>query len=232
MSERAQAGWRHAFQLLDPGSSAGPSMPRSAREVARRARGFLSEAEGLLLFSLAAEASARAPCLEVGSYCGKSAVYLASGCRGAGANPLFAVDHHGGSPEQQPGQPYHDPELFDSRLQRVSTFGPFLATLREAGLEDWVIPVVTTSARLSRHWPGLQLSLVFIDGGHSEEDVRVDVEGWAPRVAGGGYLCMHDLFSDPARGGQAPYRSFERLRRSPGWERVTQVETLGVLRRR
>lgn len=231
MSGRAQAGWEQAFKLLDPGAP-GPTMPPAAKEVALRAKGFLAEAEGLALFSLAAEASRLAPCLEVGSYCGKSTVFLAAGCRSAGANPLFAVDHHGGSVEQQPGQPYHDPELLDPRLQRVSTFGPFLATLREAGLEDWVIPVVTTSARLSRHWPALQLSLVFIDGGHAEEDVRADVEGWAPKVMPGGYLCMHDLFSDPEKGGQAPYRSFERVRRSPGWTYVTQVETLGILRRR
>ncbi|HEY8207044.1 MAG TPA: class I SAM-dependent methyltransferase [Myxococcaceae bacterium] len=223
------SGWEQAFRLLDPARS---GMPAGAREVALRAKGFLAEVEGQALFSLAAEASARAPCLEVGSYCGKSTVFLAAGCRVTGAHPLFAVDHHQGSVEQQPGQQYHDPELFDPRLQRVSTFGPFLTTLREAGLEDWVIPVVTTSTRLARSWPGAPLSLVFIDGGHAEEDVQADVEGWAPKVISGGYLCMHDLFADPAKGGQAPFRSFERIRKSAGWTYVTRVETLGILRRR
>lgn len=224
------SAWEQAFKLLDP--SAAEAMPAAAREVALRAKGFLSVAEGQALFSFAAEASARAPCLEVGSYCGKSTVYLASGCRATGAHPLFAVDHHQGSPEQQPGQQYHDPELFDPRLQRVDTFGPFMATVRAAGLEDWVIPVVSDSARLARSWSGAGLSLVFIDGGHSEEDVRADVDGWAPKVISGGYVCMHDLFADPSQGGQAPFQGFERLRRTPGWTYVTRVETLGILRRR
>lgn len=221
-------GWDHAWTLL---GGSGPGIDPETKVIALRAKGFLSETEGLTLFSLAAEASRLGPCLEVGSYCGKSTIFLAAGCRSAGAHPLFALDHHRGSEEQQPGQTYFDPELFDERLQHVSTLRPFLMNIRQTGLEDWVIPVVTTSARLSRAWPNAELALVFIDGGHGEEDVRTDVQGWAPRLMRGGYLCVHDLYPDPSQGGQAPYRLFEQVRRSPGWTYVGQVETLGILRR-
>lgn len=206
-------------------------MPEDVVRLALEAKGFLSEEEGLRLYRLAAEASTRAPCLEVGSYCGKSALFLAAGCRAGERHPLFTVDHHRGSEEQQVGQLYFDSELFDSELGSVYTLDRFMRNVIRAGLADWVIPVVTTSARLAAYCSGLELGLVFIDGGHGEEDVRRDFRDWSPRLVRGGYLCMHDLYADPSEGGQAPYQTFQRARASEGWEYVGQWGSLGVLRR-
>jgi len=229
---RGGGRWETAWASLETPADGGGGMPPEVKALALAAKGFLAEAEGLELFRRAAEASLLAPCLEVGSYCGRSTLFLAAGCRAAGAHPLFAVDHHRGSEEQQPGEAYFDPDLYDSALQRVDTLGAFRRNVDAAGLAEWVIPVVTPSARLSRSWPGLLLGLVFIDGGHGEPDVTGDFEGWAPRVAPGGYLCMHDLYPDPREGGQAPYRIFERARGSGAWSFVSRVGSLGVLQRR
>lgn len=209
-----------------------PPMPAELCAQALATKGFLSAAEGWKLYELAAESAQRAPCLEVGSYCGRSTLFLAAGCRAAGGHPLFAVDHHRGSVEQQPGEEYFDPELLDPVLGQVSTLLPFTRTLRRAGLEDWVVPVVTDSARAGRYLPGLRLGLVFIDGGHAAEDVDADFRAWAPRLVSGGYLCVHDIFPDSRDGGRAPYERFERTRAERGWESLGLVETLGVLRRR
>lgn len=208
------------------------ALPAEVRALALAAKGFLHPAEGEALFALAAAAAPRAPCLEVGSYCGKSALFLAAGCRAAGGHPLFAVDHHRGSAEQQAGEAYFDPDLFDAEAGRVDTLRELRRNLHRAGLEEWVIPVVHDSARVARLWPGLGLSLVFIDGSHAEADVEADFRGWAPKVLPGGHLCVHDIFADPKDGGQAPYRAFERTRQAGGWDFVGQVESLGILRRR
>jgi predicted O-methyltransferase YrrM len=226
------AAWNRAWALLDGGAApGGPALPADVRALAGAARGFLSEAEGITLFQLAAEASAHAPCLEIGSYCGKSTLFLGAGCRSTGRHPLFAIDHHRGSEEQQPGQAYFDPDLFDAGVGRVDTLPALRANLARAGLEDWVIPVVARSAALARLWPGAALGLVFVDGAHGEADVRQDADGWAGRVRPGGYLCFHDVYPDPKDGGQAPYRVFEELRRAPGWSYAGQVGSLGILRR-
>jgi hypothetical protein len=227
--------WESAWASLEAprhGGGGDLRMPPRCRELALAAKGFLSAAEGMELFRLAAEASRRAPCLEVGCYCGKSTLFLAAGCRAAGCHALFALDHHRGSPEQQPGEAYFDPELYDPARRRVDTLGAFRRNLDLAGLEQWVIPVVTSSARLSRYWPGLALGLVFIDGGHGEDEVAADVHGWAPRVVPQGYLCMHDLYADPRDGGQGPYHVFQQARASADWRLVSLVDTLGVLERR
>ncbi len=200
------------------------------KQLALSVKGFLAEAEGLRLFEIAVASSRQAPCLEIGSYCGKSTIFIAEGCRLSAEHPLFAVDHHRGSAEQQLGQPYFDSELFDHREGVVNTFNHFTRNVRRAALTDWVIPIVADSRRVSRYWPAVKLSLLFIDGGHSEADAFGDFDGWQPHVISGGYLCIHDIFTDPAKGGQAPYHVLEHALATNDWEFVDLVESLGVLR--
>jgi predicted O-methyltransferase YrrM len=207
-------------------------MQESTKQFALSVKGFLSEAEGLCLYQLALKSSKYAPCLEIGSYCGKSALFLAEACREVGRYPLFSIDHHRGSPEQQPGQIYFDADLYDEKEQSSITLEWFVKNIRNAGLGDWVIPIVSPSSLIGKYWKANSLSLVFIDGSHSEEDVFEDYSLWAPCLIRGGYLCFHDIFSDPEQGGQGPYRVFQATRQSRRWKFVEQVETLGILRRR
>ncbi len=192
-------------------------------------KGFLSAAEGAALYHLAGDAARLGPCLEIGSYCGKSTLYLGSACRRAGA-VLYAVDHHRGSEEHQPGEGYHDPELYDPGIRAMDSLPAFRALLRRARLEDTVVPIVAPSALAARHWH-CPLGLVFIDGGHSLDAAMTDYRAWAPHVLPGGHLLIHDVFPDPAAGGQAP-RVIRDLARDSGlFHDEGLVETLGVLRR-
>jgi len=192
-------------------------------------KGFLHPDEGARLHALAAEAARLGPCLEVGSYCGKSTLYLGSACREAG-QVLYAVDHHRGSEEHQPGEEYHDPDLLDGGSGRMDSFRVFRDTLARAGLEDTVVPLVAPSALAGRHWH-TPLALVFIDGGHSREAALTDYHTWAPHVMPGGLLAIHDIFPDPADGGQAPYEIYRLALASGLFVEEPMTRTLGVLRR-
>jgi predicted O-methyltransferase YrrM len=207
-------------------------MRSELRSVALAAKGFLAADEGARLYELAREASAAAPCLEIGSYCGRSALFLGAGCRERGAHPLFTVDHHRGNAEQQPGGPFFDPELWDSRERAFTTLAELLRNVRAAGLEDWVVPVVGESRLVGRSWPERSLGLVFVDGGHTHEDAFGDYRTWGRCVRAGGYLCVHDVFADPADGGRAPYDVVCEARASRVWDDVDLVRSLAVLRRR
>jgi MMP 1-O-methyltransferase len=209
-------------------TSVRPDVQRTADE----AKGFLAVAEGLRLYELAVEASRTAPCLEIGSYCGKSTLYLGEGCRQTGRHPLFTVDHHRGSEEQQPGQLYFDPDLYEADRGGMNTLPWLVANLRRSGLEDWVIPIVAESTRLGRFWSPGRLGLLFIDGGHSEADAFGDFHTWARFVVPGGYLCIHDIFPDPRDGGQAPYHLWLHACSTGEWRDVGMTETLGILSRR
>lgn len=165
----------------------------------RAAKGFMPVVEGLALYRAAAEAAALGlPVLEVGTYCGRSTILLADAARAAGVTAL-TVDHHRGSEEQQPGWEYHDPTVVDPEVGRMDTLPTFRRTLHAAGLEDHVVALVGRSVRVAAVWGG-KLGLVFIDGGHTDEHANGDYEGWAPHVAEGGLLVIHDVFPDPAHG--------------------------------
>ncbi|WP_066362735.1 class I SAM-dependent methyltransferase [Herbidospora mongoliensis] len=183
-------------------------MPVHLRQTAERAKGFMPPAEGLALYELGCLYGSRGPMAEIGSYCGKSAVYLGAAAR-ATSTVLFTIDHHRGSEEIQPGWIHHDPTLVDHRYGRMDSLPFFRTTIATAGLEDEVIAVVGASATVAGHWR-TPLGLLFIDGGHSDDPVTRDYEGWAPHVVPGGALIFHDIHTDPAEGGQAPYRIYLR----------------------
>jgi predicted O-methyltransferase YrrM len=170
----------------------------------------------------------------VGSYCGKSAIYLAAGARSARAagtsQLVVTVDHHRGSEEHQPGWEYHDPGLVDPVAGQLDTLPRLRATLAAAGLEDDVIVVVGRSAEVARLWR-TPLGLLFIDGGHTEAAAQRDYEGWVPWVARGGALAIHDVFPDPADGGQAPFRVYRRALDSGAFTEVRQQGSLRILER-
>jgi predicted O-methyltransferase YrrM len=140
------------------------------------------------------------------------------------------VDHHRGSEEQQPGEQYHDPELFDADAGRLDTLGALRRTLRIAGLEGDTIVIVTTSVRAASTW-GAPLGLVFIDGGHSHATANADYDAWSEKVAPGGILAIHDVFFDANEGGQAPREIYERALASGRYDKLPMTKTLGVLRR-
>ncbi|MZE79455.1 class I SAM-dependent methyltransferase [Streptomyces sp. SID5475] len=186
--------------------------------------------EGLALYAAAVEAAGLGlPLLEVGTYCGRSTILLAAAARGAGTVAV-TVDHHRGSEEQQPGWEYHDAGLVDPEVGRMDTLPVFRRTLHAAGLEEHVVAIVGRSPQVARVW-GRPLGLVFVDGGHTDEHATADYEGWTPHLAPGGLLLIHDVFADPADGGQAPYRIYRRALESGDFTEVSATGSLHVLRR-
>ena len=181
-------------------------IPAELRSHALAAKGFMPADEGDALYEAAMAAAAAcpgAPMLEVGSYCGRSTVWLGGAAR-ANNSVVFAVDHHRGSEENQAGWEHHDPTVIDPRIGRMDTLPIFRAAIYDAGVEDFVVAVVGQSPTVAKYW-STPLAMLFIDGGHGVEPARADYEGWTPHVAMGGTLAIHDVFANPADGGRAPY---------------------------
>ena len=203
------------------------------RDLALATKGFMPPDEGDALHDAAlaaAAAVAGAPWVEVGSYCGRSTIWLGDAAESAGVT-LYAVDHHRGSEENQAGWEHHDPTVVDARTGRMDTLPFFRAAIHDAGLEDHVVAVVGRSPAVARDW-STPLAFVFIDGGHGDEPARLDYEGWAPHVAVGGTLAVHDVFPDPADGGRPPYeRIFRPAIESGRFRLESATGSLRVLRR-
>ena len=196
---------------------------------ARAARGYMPDDEGLALYAAALDGARHGPLLEIGSYCGKSTVYLGAAAR-ACRSTVFAVDHHRGSEENQAGWLHHDPAVVDARTGRIDTLPHFRATIERAALDDVVVAVVGDARVVARHWR-TPLGLVFVDGGHASAVVTADYEDWSPHVVDEGLLAIHDVFEDPADGGQAPFHVWREAVKSGRFVPVSTTGSLRVLRR-
>jgi len=197
-------------------------------DVARAAKGFMPDDEGLALHDAGLDGARVGPLLEIGTYCGKSAVYLGAAAR-AGGTVCFTVDHHRGSEENQAGWEHHDTSLVDPATGRMDTLPFFRRTIEAAGLEDVVVAIVGHSVPVARVWR-TPLGFLFIDGGHAEDVAMADYAAWSPHVAAGGVLAIHDVFEDPAAGGQAPFHVWQRAV-ADGFTPVSTTGSLRVLRR-
>jgi predicted O-methyltransferase YrrM len=206
-------------------------MPDDLAALARAAKGFMPDDEGLALFAagVRAAASGLGPLLEVGAYCGKSTIYLGAAAR-EGTTVLFSLDHHRGSEENQAGWEHHDPTLVDPVSGRMDTLAVWRRNVEEASLEGEVVALVGDSPTVAAHWR-TPLALVFIDGGHGEEPAWADYRGWAPNVAEGGLLAIHDVFPDPADGGRPPFELWSRALASGAFAPESECGSLRVARR-
>lgn len=203
-------------------------MEERLHQRAREAIGFLPDDEGLALYDAALTVAVDDPLLEIGSYCGKSTIYLGAAAR-AGHSVLYSIDHHRGSEEHQPGEEYHDPRLVDPETGRVDTLPMFRRTIEDAGLLDWVVPIVARSDVVRNMWQ-TPLSLVFIDGGHSLDVARKDFL-WSTAIRLGGLLAIHDVFPDPEDGGRPPFAIYKQALETREFEEIVEEGSLRVLKR-
>jgi MMP 1-O-methyltransferase len=199
---------------------------------ARAVKGFMPDEEGIALHDIGVVAgrTGLGPLLEVGTYCGKSAVYLGAAAQ-VTSSVLVSIDHHRGSEENQAGWEHHDATLVDPASGRMDTLPLARRAVEDAGLEDHVVLVVGESTRVAAVW-STQLALLFIDGGHSSPVAWADFRAWTPKVAEGGYLAIHDVFPDPRDGGRPPYELYCAAIESDDWvEDSRGCGSLKVLRR-
>ena len=202
-----------------------PGLPANINDI----KGFLADDEAEALYQHARDSLSLGPVLEIGSYCGKSTIYLGLAAREQGGT-VYALDHHQGSEEHQPGEMFHDPDLYDAGNDGIDSFAEFRRNLRAAGVEDRVVPLVAPSSVAARDWR-TPLGMVFIDGGHSLDAALEDYRCWATHVLRGGILAIHDVYPDAHEGGQAPWAVFQMARSSGLFEELGRVRSLGLLRR-
>ena len=190
-------------------------------------KGFIDHNEGICLYNYALNSSKKGPILEIGSYCGKSTIYLATAAKEYNGC-IYSVDHHTGSEENQVGWEYHDIELFDEETGRINSFPEFMRNLRKANLLDTVVPIVSDSSLVSRYWK-IPLSMVFIDGGHTMEAAFNDFNNWKDKIIKGGILAIHDVFPNPDDGGRPPYEIYRKALSEKNFKEVEAVKSLRLL---
>jgi MMP 1-O-methyltransferase len=182
-----------------------------ARRAASPVEGWLSDAQGIALFEAAAQVTGPGAIVEIGSWKGRSTIWLAHGARVAGRS-VFAIDPHTASREDA----------------SANTYDEFSSNIRGAGVEDVVTPLVMSSADAAAHVSGA-VEVLFIDGDHSDEGSRIDAAIWLPKLAEGGVVLMHDVIT---AGYTGPRRVFQRqICWSSEFSAIRRVGSMGIARR-
>ncbi len=193
-------------------------------------KGFIDDEEGECLYRTALKSAERGPIMEIGSYCGKSTVYLGIAAKKLNSC-VYSVDHHTGSEENQVGWEYHDKDLYDKETGRINSFPEFIKNIRNAELLDTIIPIVSDSSLVSKFWT-IPLSMIFIDGGHTMEAALDDFNNWNKKVMNdGGILAIHDVFPDPKEGGRPPYEIYKLALEGKKFKEIDHVKSLRILKR-
>lgn len=154
------------------------------------APGFLTEREARFLALAAACTPARGVILEIGSFKGKSTVGLASVAARYRLGRVVAVDPHTAPSSTDPGLG-----------SEASSFEAFQRTLARAGLTDHVEVHRTFSRELAINW-NRPIRLLWIDGDHTYPGAKQDLDLFAPHLAPGGVVALHDVlhnFAGPIR---------------------------------
>ncbi|MFL2753671.1 MAG: class I SAM-dependent methyltransferase [Gammaproteobacteria bacterium] len=198
-------------------------------ELLNTVKGFLDNSEGKKLAELIDLTAHIGPALEIGSYCGKSALVFGNACK-QNNSFIFTVDHHTGSEEHQIGEEYHDPDLYDIRLDKFNTLPELLKNIREFSCQNNIIPVVGNSSKIAKSWK-TPLGLLFIDGGHSMDAALKDYQGWNEFILPNGILAIHDVFPDPKDGGRPPYEIYCLALQSGNYEELEIVDSLAILKK-
>lgn len=155
--------------------------------VTRNIDGWLTELEGAALYHAAMYGPGEGKIVEIGSFKGRSTVWLAKGSKGIGRERIYAIDTHLGSLEHRPGGEYASHMPPEGTTEFV-----FRQNIRVAGVEDWIIPLVMPSGEALRLWRD-PIRLLLIDAEHAYETVRNDFIGWQQHVVLGGLVVFHDV---------------------------------------
>lgn len=190
-------------------------------------KGFMPEHEGKALYKWARKFSEYGPLLEIGTYCGKSSMFLSEGAQ-ANNQYVYTIDHHMGSEEHQVNEEYFDIEIFDELSKRINSFPLFLENINNFGIKN-IVPIVNESSLVAESWSS-PLAMVFIDGGHSLETAMNDFMSWHEKIISGGALVIHDIFENPEDGGQAPYEVYMHALKN-GFNDFDRVDTIVCLKK-
>lgn len=192
-------------------------------------KGFLSDKEAKKLQELFLKVHHLGSVLEIGTYCGKSALNFSEVAKDVNGL-IYTIDHHTGSEEHQRGEEYHDSELFDERLKKFNTLPEFLKNLKSKKMAKFIIPIIDKSQNASNFFSE-KISLLFIDGGHSFETALSDYNAWKDKICADGLLVIHDVFPNPKDGGRPPYEIYTLARESKEFDDLGIYETLGILKK-
>jgi len=170
------------FQKQESGVLTGENQVEleETKRIVKSIQGWVGDKEGAYLFQRAKNCS-KGIIVEIGSWKGKSTVWLARGSKAGNKTRIYAIDPFDG----------RDSKFITIPQPDYSVFEIFKDNIRKAGLNDLITPIVSRSQDASDKIKE-RIEFLFIDGAHGYEFVKKDFELYFPKVLRGGIIVFHD----------------------------------------
>jgi len=152
------------------------------KKIVKNVDGWLTDNEGELVYNLAKSCKGGGVIVEIGSYKGKSTIWLGNGSKDGHKIKIYAIDPHTGSSE-------HQNEKDENK--KIWTFEEFNRNINNAKVNDIIVPLIKTSEDAANDFDK-PVEFIFIDGAHEYEMVKLDFDLWFPKVVNGGIMAFHD----------------------------------------
>ena len=190
--------------------------------------GWLTKKEGELLFDLAREVSSDGKIVEIGSWMGKSTIWLGKGSLRGHKAMVCSVDTHTGNKELYDLYKGRENDFDFFKDGKIWTYDIFLSNIKKAKIKSVVRPLVMTSEEATNVMKeSLSLvSLLFIDGDHEYEAVLKDYNLWSPLIQERGIITFHDVSRRSVR-----EVINEKIRDNEKWEILMRIDNLFVARK-
>jgi hypothetical protein len=131
--------------------------------------------------------------IEIGSWKGRSATYLAVEIINSQKNIKFdCIDiwensHFYSEKMVGQGYPTFSENLYQTFLNNITP------------VSHIINPVQSDSSAAAKTYADNSVNFIFIDGDHSYEGIKRDLECWLPKIKDGGIIAGHDYHYDPIK---------------------------------
>jgi cephalosporin hydroxylase len=189
------------------------------RSVALVTEGSVTDEEGEKLKALAMHVPKGRHIVELGSYRGRSAVWLVRGANEGEHAPVVTVDSYEGPTGAE------DLLAFNNEMSYV-----------EHHLRYGVSQIIATAQEAGREWGG-PVGLLFHDANHDMDVVEGDLRVWEHFVAPGGWFAVHDYYGSNCVDGEwvrtdITQRAVDTVLLARGvWDSLEVIDNLWVGRR-
>lgn len=181
-------------------------------------KGMLNEKEGQLLYDLAKNSPRDSIIVEIGSWMGKSTLWLLAGSQAGNKIRVYSIDHHIGDDE------------IHRHYGKIWTYNKFKENIQKSGFWHLILPLVMTSKEASQIIDE-SISLLFIDGCHEYESVLEDYNLWYPKIITEGIIAFHDYRPEiPEYKGLRKVVD-ENIKNNENWEVVKKVMSIVYARK-
>lgn len=137
----------------------------------------------------------KAVVVELGTWKGRSAIYMASEIKRRHKNvDFYCVDTWEGNADEPDMQ-----ELIKDANAKGGLYQQFIRNINRCGVADYIKPLRMTTVEGAKQFADHSINFCYIDAGHSYDCVLADLRAYYPKMVPGACIAGHDIARDSVR---------------------------------